>query len=298
MAYKTLSADEKKARLAKARDMLNEKVASFADSDEWRKFLTQVARNKGNFHEYSFANQMMIMFQAPSATHVASFAKWKKLGRSVRKGEKGIGIYVPTPYRERDENGEVALDKNGDERMRMAFKIGYVFDYSQTEPAKNAKEVWEPATLESVATLQGTDEAGIAEAVQALLTSSGWKVATVDRLPDLPSARGVTRHGQRLVEVVASTGAQMAKTWLHEFAHVRMHADAAEDAPREVVETEAESVAFIVAEMFGLDTSAYSPAYVTAWSKGDTAILRATAERVLKHAREIADLLSPAVADE
>lgn len=76
------------------------------------------------FHTYSHQNQMLILFQCPHATYVASFRRWLALKRYVRKGEKGIMIFVPMSIKD-------PLDENAEPTIR--FKAGYVFDVSQTE---------------------------------------------------------------------------------------------------------------------------------------------------------------------
>ena len=82
------------------------------------------------FHRYSFNNQLMIMLQRPDATHVAGFNKWKSLGRTVMRGEKGLAIFAPCAYRMKIE------DDDGNEKtfqQLRGFRVVHVFDISQTE---------------------------------------------------------------------------------------------------------------------------------------------------------------------
>ena len=82
------------------------------------------------FHRYSFGNLMLILAQRETATYVAGFRKWQELGRNVRKGEKGIGIFAPCRYKRKVE------DDSGDDREVQdirGFRVVHVFDISQTE---------------------------------------------------------------------------------------------------------------------------------------------------------------------
>src|SRR5574338_17692 len=114
----------------RAKDKLDESltklvdgVTGVVDSNEFKAWL----RTAAMFHNYSFGNQWLIAIQRPSATRVAGFKKWEKMGRKVKKGEKGIMILVP--YKAKAE-----LDEDGNEKpRRMFFGTGHVFDVAQTE---------------------------------------------------------------------------------------------------------------------------------------------------------------------
>src|SRR5690606_14159723 len=136
--------------------------------------------------------------------------------------------------------------------------------------------------------LTGDDPTGIYDAMSAHMAAQGW---TVTREAILGETNGYTTlDGTRLIVVDETlTPAQAAKTMLHEAAHATLHADADGTAdPGEYVahrgrmECEAESVAYVLAGLVDLDTSAYSVGYVTTWTKGDVETIRATAENVLK----------------
>ena len=125
------------------------------------------------------------------------------------------------------------------------------------------------------------------------LTGEGW---TVEREAIAGAAHGYTDPEARRVAIDADLSpAQAAKTALHEAAHVILHAeeDHAEYVEhRGVKETEAESVAYIVAGILGLDTAAYSVGYVAGWSKCDADTIKATAANVLRAAHALADALT------
>lgn len=146
MAYQKMTADERAAKIAAVRDMLDSARATIAETDEWRAYLADATRAGETFHNYSANNWMLIYVQRPNATYVASFARWKQLGRSVRKGEKGLQILTPVKFTKKDADGSVKRDADGNEIAGLAFKVGHVFDYSQTEPRKDVAEPWEPPT--------------------------------------------------------------------------------------------------------------------------------------------------------
>ena len=85
----------------------------------------------GRFHRYSFNNVLLILMQNPEATHVAGFHAWKKLGRTVKKGESGIAIVAPCRYKKKEEN-EAGEEESKGYALR-GFTVAYVFDIEQTE---------------------------------------------------------------------------------------------------------------------------------------------------------------------
>ena len=254
-------------------------VEELRDSDQWRRML-DFSRN---FHAYSVNNLLLIMAQMETATRVAGYRKWQELGRQVRKGERGIRIFGcgEKKITEEDENGEEVT-----RRRRVFFPVS-VFDVSQTEQIEGAEPMPEIAH-----TLNGDEPHGITAAVAEWLTSKGW---TFEREKIQGSANGYTDLDNRRVVVDSLLpAAQAAKTSLHEAAHVILHSE--EDpseyiAHRGVKETEAESVAYVVAGILGMDTSDYSIGYVAGWSKGDAEVIKATAANVLRAAHTIADAI-------
>lgn len=268
---------------------LTAKVAQMAQGERWTEFLRFCA----SFHSYSAKNLLLIMAQYPTATHIAGFEEWKKRGRSVRKGEKAIRIfgYSTRTIRETDpDSGEETRHKI------PRYPILTVFDIAQTDPIPGAPQ---PDDLAPV--LTGEDPTQIYDRAAAALTARGW---TVQRKP-LPGKHygSTTLTGPRVVTVDSDAPpAQAAKTVLHEFGHVLLLSEPMREAGtptpdamvrhRGLEETEAESVAYIVAAMCGLDTSAYSVGYITAWTEGDTALIEATAHRVRQAALTIAAALT------
>lgn len=282
---KTTKTDtERRAEAEQLQATIAEQVERLRTSEAWTQFVTFAQQ----FHRYSLNNVLLILAACPTATHVAGYRTWQKLGRQVRKGERGIRIFGG-----RDVTVTVE-DANGDEKeeRRTRFFPVSVFDLSQTEAID--PDAPEPAELAQ--RLTGDDPAGILDAVTDYLTGKGW---TVDREPIAGQTNGFTTIDGTKRVVIDSTlaPAQAAKTGLHEAAHVLMHADekdatAQYAAHRGIKETEAESVAYIVAGILGLDTSAYSIGYVAGWSESDVDLIKSTAAAVLRTAHTLADALT------
>ncbi len=236
------------------------------------------------------SNVLLILSQCPTATRVAGFRQWQAKGRQVRKGERAIRVFGFAQKKvTNDEDGSAETSGEG-QKVRTYYPMLSVFDIGQTDPIDPEAE--DPSEI--VHRLTGDDSLGILEAVTAYLAAKGW---TVDREPIRGEVNGYTTMDgtQRVVIDTDLTPAQAAKTALHEAAHVLLHADEdhAEYVEHQgIKETEAESVAYIVAGILGLDTSRYSIGYVAGWSDGDTETIRATAARVLRAAHTLTDAIT------
>ncbi|CAM5539840.1 ArdC-like ssDNA-binding domain-containing protein [Leifsonia shinshuensis] len=280
------SPEERRAEAEGLHAIIAEQVDELRESEAWTRFLTFAQA----FHNYSINNLLLILAQKPEATHVAGYRTWQNLGRQVRKGEGGpnaIRIFGGRDVRETVEDEQTGEEK---EQRRVRFFPVSVFDIAQTDPIDPEDgDAWQLAHH-----LTGDDPAGIVDAVTDHLTGKGW---TVDREPIPGDKNGYTTiDGTRRVVVDSGLSpAQAAKTALHEVAHVFLHAD---EEPAEYIEhrgvkeTEAESVAYIVAGILGLDTSAYSVGYIAGWSNCDAETVKATAANVLRAAHAIADAIT------
>jgi hypothetical protein len=260
-------------RVAALMEQAAQGVEQLSTEQGWRSYLDTVAK----FHRYSVNNQMLIEAQNPDASTVAGFGKWKELGRNVRKGEKGIAILAPMVRRAEE------LEQDGDDGRRvMGFRVAHVFDVSQTEG--------EPLPpLPEVPLLTGDAPAGPAWRGLALqVKDAGFSLERADLSREFPGANGVTKFGPN--EVVVGSHCQPAqalKTLAHELGHVKLHDPAKGYQRRETAELEAESVAYIVSNSIGLDSTEYSVPYLTGWSGGDAEKVRAVANRVTACARDI-----------
>lgn len=278
----TKTAEQRKAEATDLQAKIAAGVESLTDSQQWEKYLKFVT----SFHSYSASNVLLIMAQMPHASRVAGFRKWQQQhGRSVIKGQKSIRIlgYARKMIEEEADNGDKET------RMIEFYPPVSVFDISQTEVTDEDK-----ANAGTIAhPLAGEDAHGIADAVQTWLEAEGWTVRTE---AIAGSANGYMDPAERAVVISNDLEpAQRAKTMIHEAAHVVLHSeiDPAEyTGHRGTAETEAESVAYVVAGMFGLDTSAYTIGYVAGWSGGNTEIIRSTAANVLKASHTIYEALT------
>lgn len=153
-------------------------------------------------------------------------------------------------------------------------------------------EAGDPGTI--TAQLTGADDHGIVDALSAYLTGEGW---TVERRPIQGQENGYTLPEEMTVVVDSDlTPEHAAKTLIHETAHVLLdHTEDMEEyaSHRGLMETEAESVAYVVAGLVGFDTAAYSVGYIAGWAEGDTDLIKSTASRVLRTAHQIAGILTP-----
>ena len=202
---------------------LAEGIASLTSSEAWVQWLDAQRR----FHRYSFGNTLLIALQRPDATQVAGFHTWLRLGRHVRKGEKGIAILAPVVRR-----FKVTDEATGEENVVMgapsAFRVTYVFDLAQTDG--------EELPTAPVNKLQGDDPDDRYSALIEVAHSLGFTVEE-DYLD--AGVNGFCNHEKRLIRVeVRNDPRQQVKTLAHELGHAILHA--ARDLPRERMELEAE----------------------------------------------------------
>lgn len=278
----TRNAEDRRTQAEALQASIVEQVQQLSHSGQWRAFL-DFARS---FHTYSLNNVLLIMSQNPQATMVAGFRQWQAKGRQVRKGEKSIKIFG---YREKRaaHNDDQKKATEDDERVVRYFPTLSVFDITQTDPIAEAAPLPEDPTQRLI----GDDDHGLIAPLTAYLTGHGWSVHRAA----LSSASGYTdRESRRVVLAEDLAPEQSAKTLIHETAHIELrHIDDIDDygTHRGQMEVEAESVAYIVAGLSGLDTSAYSIGYITGWADADINVIRGTAGRVLKTAQTIAEAI-------
>jgi len=135
------------------KDTLTASIVALANETDSVKqdaaFKTWLA-SMSRFHRYSWSNQLLIALQRPQATRVAGFHTWRKMGRFVTKGQKGISIFAPIVRKQdgetAEEGGRLELTAKGPRRV-AGFRGATVFDVSQTEgeplpeaPEHNATE--------------------------------------------------------------------------------------------------------------------------------------------------------------
>ena len=237
--------------------------------------LVEYLKAMGRFHNYSLGNVMLIGFQKPEATRVAGFHAWQKLGRFVKKNEKGIAIMAPVIWRRKVTNESDGPDKQEtDDETVMAFRTVYVFDYSQTEGKP----------LAEFARVRG-DPGVYIEKLRDYVTGKGIIIEYSD---SIGSAEGVSSGGLIRLKKGLSPAEELS-VLAHETAHELLHRDK-NNTPKDkkVRETEAEAVAFVVCHGIGLDTNTASSDYIQLYD-GDKETLMKSLERIQKTASEMLD---------
>ena len=235
-------------------EQLKAGVQDIFSSGKYAEYLNTLSR----FHRYSYRNSMLIYLQNPKATYVAGFQRWKTLDRTVNKGEKGLQILAPSPYKvtvevTHDENNNPLPEPANREVQRMGFKVAYVFDVSQT----SGKALPE---LAHRLTGQVGDYEKLMRALQKI---SPYPIAFE---PIEGGALGFCSHKQRQIVIREGLSQeQTVKTTIHELAHALLHTPDVE-RDRQAFEVQAESVAYVVCQHFGVDSSQYSFGYVAGWS--------------------------------
>ena len=287
-------AKTEKQKVQEITEKLEQGIKELFESEKYKTYLNTMSK----FHNYSFNNTMLIAMQKPDATLVAGFKAWQKnFDRHVKKGEKGIRILAPAPYKIKEEQekldpvtGEIMLDKNGmpiTEEVEIkipAFRVVPVFDVSQTD----GKEMPDIGVNE----LSGSVE-DYEDFMQALTEVSPVPITYEDIDGDAKGYFHTTDHRIAIQEGMSQS--QTVKTAIHEVAHAKLHdrernqdIDAVLDKDRNTKEVEAESVAYTVCQHFGIDTSDYSFGYIAGWSSDrDMKELKSSLDTIRKTASEL-----------
>ena len=266
------------------------------DMDKYRNYLRTMSR----FHNYSLNNQALIHLQRPDATFVAGYNRWRdKFSRHVLRGEKGITIIAPTPYKKKIEQEKLdpdtklpILDADGkiiteEKEIEIPmFRPVKVFDYAQTDGKPLPERVASP-----VANLTGSVE-NYEAFMEALRRSSPVPVEFKPLSADMdgyfsPKSQSITlREGMSEVQTVSAA--------VHEIAHAKLHNYGLQQAAerkaksRNTEEVEAESISFMVCAYFGIETGANSFGYVATWSKNaELPEFRASLDTISKTANGI-----------
>ena len=280
-------------RIKELTDKLEAGIKEVFTSGCYREYLSVM--NK--FHSYSYNNSLLILMQKPEASYVAGFKTWETLGRHVKKGEKGITILAPCPYKsvnyvdviepdtgqvKRDEQGNVMKERK--EISRASFKAISIFDISQTE-GKPLPEL--------VKELQGE----IPD--YKILMDSIRDVAPVPIRFDVWNETKKGYYDLENQEIVIKSGMsdlQTIKTAIHETTHSILHKDKEHTKDSATMEVEAESVAFVVCQHLGLDTSDYSFGYLASWSSDkDLPELKSSLQTIQKTAHDMIEQLDRAI---
>lgn len=238
---------------------LEQSIAFLLNSDTYKQWLvmtSELRTLRGN--SYSWQNSLMIMMQNPNATICAGFHDWIKIGRSIKKGAKGIAIRAPFT-----KKLEEVDEATGEQKRFTYFNLVYVFDISQTD-GEDIPELVSP--------LQGNDEG-----LYSALVKSAIEFSIPVSEEYLNSCNGYCKFneaGEKVEKVVVSaflSPLHKAKTLSHELGHALTHGGIDYAAHRPQCELEAESIAFVVLNHFGLNSGNYSFGYISSYN-GDNSI--------------------------
>ena len=300
-----LTSEKPAEKLKEITDRLEQGITELFESERYREYLRVMSK----FHNYSINNTLLIAMQKPDASLVAGFSAWKNnFGRNVMKGQKGIKIIAPSPFKIRQEVEKIdphtqkpIIGKDGkpvteEKEIKIpAYKVVSVFDVSQTE----GKELPDIAVDE----LTG-DVDRYKDFFAALEKTSPVPIA-------FENIEGGS-HGyyhledKRIAINEGMSELQTLKTTIHEIAHAKLHdidlnAPKDEQQPRvdrRTREVEAESVAYTVCQHYGLDTSDYSFGYVAGWSSGrELSELKSSLETIRSAAAEIINSIDENLAE-
>ena len=299
-----LTSEKPAEKLKEITDRLEQGIAELFDSERYKEYLRVMSK----FHNYSFNNTLLIAMQKPDASLVAGFSAWKNnFGRNVMKGQKGIKIIAPSPFKIRQEVEKIdphtqkpIIGKDGkpvteEKEVKIpAYKVVSVFDVSQTE----GKE------LPDIAVDELTGDVDRYKDFFAALEKTSPVPIAFENI-------GGGSHGyyhledKRIAINEGMSELQTLKTAIHEIAHAKLH-DIDLNAPkdeqprvdRRTREVEAESVAYTVCQHYGLDTSDYSFGYVAGWSSGrELSELKSSLETIRSAAAEIINSIDENLAE-
>ena len=300
-----LTSEKPAEKLKEITDRLEQGITELFESERYKEYLRVMSK----FHNYSFNNTLLIAMQKPDASLVAGFSAWKNnFGRNVMKGQKGIKIIAPSPFKIRQEVGKIdphtqkpIIGKDGkpvteEKEIKIpAYKVVSVFDVSQTE----GKE------LPDIAVDELTGDVERYRDFFAALEKTSPVPIGFEQIPG--SSHGYYHlEDKRIAIQEGMSELQTLKTAIHEIAHAKLH-DIDLNAPeneqqlrvdRRTREVEAESVAYTVCQHYGLDTSDYSFGYVAGWSSGrELSELKSSLETIRSAAAEIINSIDETLAE-
>jgi antirestriction protein ArdC len=236
--------------------------------------LTAYLKTMSLFSKYSLNNLFLIARQRPDARRVAGFQTWRKLGRYVRKGEKGIAIIAPLVHRKSEEETEAPEG----ERVLAGFKVAHIFSEEQTDG--------EP--LPEIGSVTG-DPGYYLSRLEQFVRHNGIELRYSD---EIAPARGMAEKG-KITLLPEQTAAETFATLVHEVAHSELHfGDRRRETTKRIRETEAESVAYVVCSAIGLETGTAALDYVGLYG-GDSKLLLESLQYIQQAANRILTTITP-----
>jgi len=288
-------------KIEKAKGLLASAVGRLQSGDDWKEMLAKLARGgRFSIRRLSFRNQLLVEAQSPGTSHVASYLAWQRAGRQVRKGERGLLILAPLIVNKAKKVVDPDLAEEHGRMILVGFKPVATFAGSQTDPLPGdaGRPLPEPTRVTEDITADEAFEHSVEVLRDVAIALGPDIVSGVELRPRGRKDSGVTRgwFDRRTREIVVITGetkrAQQFKTLVHEIGHAILHGNADHHARGEM-EVEAESTAFVVCQVLGLETGTYSFPYVASWAgdeNAETMVLR-SGQRIVRATNTILDAL-------
>lgn len=268
-------------RVKELSEKLEQGIQEVFTSGQYEAYLSAMSK----FHSYSFGNCMLIFMQFPSASRVAGFHTWtKEFRRKIKPGARAIRILAPV-IKKREEVPENTEQDDQKKNVVVGYRAVCVFDISQTEGEE----------LPSLGVSELSGDVEKFPEIYDRLTKLSPVPVTQKEIPR-DDAKGYYSYVEQ--EIVLRPGmseSQQIKTLVHEIAHAKLHdEDEASKKGKREKEVEAESVAYVVCQHLGLDTSDYSFGYLAGWSSGKSLDeLKNSLETIRATAAEIIDAVDP-----
>lgn len=246
---------------------LKEGMKNYLDSEQFKSFLDTMSK----FHNYSLNNIHLLKMQNPNVSRVASFNKWKTdFDRTVKKGSKALKIWVPyqvktsIPVNQKELSFSPSENETEEKAVTVTrFKLGNVFDVSQTEGKELPKAIHE-------LTGDVKDYEDLYRAAKAVSMDNQVSISFEEIKRESTNGYYSPDENRIVISKGLKGQEQILKTIFHEMAHADLHrgsnAQYGDDQYRKQ-ELQAESVAYVVANHFGFDTSSYSFGYLAIWAK-------------------------------
>jgi hypothetical protein len=283
-------------KVEKAKTLLADAVGRLQTGDDWKAMLAKLAQG-GQFslRRLSFRNQLLIQVQAPGTSSVATYGAWQKAGRQVRKGEKALTILAPVIVKK----NKAASNADDADTVLLGFRPMPTFGGHQTDPLPGnaGQPLPEPVSI----TKAVESEEAFGESVEILRDVAlglGRNIVSGVELRPRRAGDGAAhgwfrRDAHGIVVITGETSrAQQFKTLVHEIAHAILHG-AGGHHDRPAMEVEAESTAFVVSSVLGLETGGYSFPYVTSWAgeKSAQTMVLQSGQQIVKATNVILDAL-------
>lgn len=275
--YTAKTAEEKQKEIEELSEKMTNQLSSYFVSEE---ALKEHLAFMSIFYNYSLRNATLIQSQFMGASAVGSFKFWKDKGVSVKKGEKGIKIFVPTPVTYFNRDGEwIQLQyadprekiqiKNGtlETKKKLFFDIGHVFEYTQTDAREKGMPVSEIfGQYYQDGVIDNEDEMLVA--LHKVSENVGFEILPIPPR-ELGVAKGVAYPNEKIIALnPRNTAYENVTTLLHELAHARLHTpDVRDSFTKAEREFQAEMVSYVVASRYGIDTENFSLSYLAGWTQ-------------------------------